>query len=173
MTKPDTLLVDDGQGSRQEITANHIILAPGSITAEPPIEGRDLPGVVTSTGAMDIDTVPARSRGHRGRCHRVGVCVHLRGVGQPSDRPGNGPVDSARRNRRSDCEAAANPPAPPRHGDSYRNYRAADREGRRDATRVSLREPAARPSSRASESWWRPDAGPIPREWASRRSACG
>ena len=60
MTKPDTLLVDDGQGGQQEITANHIILAPGSITAEPPIEGRDLPGVVTSTGAMDIDTVPAR-----------------------------------------------------------------------------------------------------------------
>lgn len=60
MAKPDTLLVDDVQGSQQEITANHIILAPGSITAEPPIEGGDLPGVVTSTGAMDIDAVPAR-----------------------------------------------------------------------------------------------------------------
>ena len=60
MTKPDTLLVDNGQNGHQEITANHIILAPGSITAEPPIEGRDLPGVVTSTGAMDIETVPAR-----------------------------------------------------------------------------------------------------------------
>ena len=60
MVKPDTLLVDDAQGGQQEITANHIILAPGSITAEPPIEGRDLPGVVTSTGAMDIDAVPAR-----------------------------------------------------------------------------------------------------------------
>ena len=32
----------------------------GRLPAEPPIEGRDLPGVVTSTGAMDIDTVPAR-----------------------------------------------------------------------------------------------------------------
>jgi dihydrolipoamide dehydrogenase len=60
MTKPDMLLVDDAQGGRQEITANHIILAPGSIPAEPPIEGRDLPGVVTSTGAMDIETVPPR-----------------------------------------------------------------------------------------------------------------
>ena len=60
MTKPDTLSVANGQDGPQEITANHVILAPGSITAEPPIEGRDLRGVVTSTGAMDIDTVPDR-----------------------------------------------------------------------------------------------------------------
>jgi dihydrolipoamide dehydrogenase len=60
MTSPDTLVVDDAAGGRQEISANHVILAPGSITAEPPIPGRDLPGVVTSTGALDIDTVPPR-----------------------------------------------------------------------------------------------------------------
>lgn len=60
MTKPDTLVVDGVQDSPQEITANHIILAPGSIPAAPPIDGRDLPGVMTSTGAMDIDTVPPR-----------------------------------------------------------------------------------------------------------------
>ena len=60
MIRPDVLLVDDAEGGRQEISANHVILAPGSITAEPPIPGRDLPGVVTSTGALDIDTVPPR-----------------------------------------------------------------------------------------------------------------
>jgi dihydrolipoamide dehydrogenase len=60
MIRPDTLLVDDAEGGRQEIAANHVILAPGSITAKPPIPGRDLPGVVTSTGALDIDTVPPR-----------------------------------------------------------------------------------------------------------------
>ena len=60
MTKPDTLVVDDAEGGRQEVTANHVILAPGSVTAEPPIPGRELPGVVTSTGALDIDTVPPR-----------------------------------------------------------------------------------------------------------------
>jgi dihydrolipoamide dehydrogenase len=59
MTSPETLVVD-AAGGPQEVTANHVILAPGSVTAEPPIPGRDLPGVVTSTGALDIDTVPPR-----------------------------------------------------------------------------------------------------------------
>jgi dihydrolipoamide dehydrogenase len=58
--RPGALSVEDGQAGQQEVLANHIILAPGSITAELPIEGRDLPGVVTSTEAMDIDTVPTR-----------------------------------------------------------------------------------------------------------------
>lgn len=60
MTTPDTLLVENAQNGHQEVAANHIILAPGSIPAEPPIEGRDLPGVMTSSGAMNIDTVPSR-----------------------------------------------------------------------------------------------------------------
>jgi dihydrolipoamide dehydrogenase len=60
LIRPDTLSVDDGQGGRQELSANHVILAPGSITANPPIEGCDLPGVVTSTGALDIEVVPPR-----------------------------------------------------------------------------------------------------------------
>ena len=37
-----------------------VILAPGSITARPPIPGLDLPGVITSTEALDISDVPAR-----------------------------------------------------------------------------------------------------------------
>lgn len=48
----------DGQAS--EIPARHILLAPGSTTAELPIEGRDLPGVITSTEALQVDRVPAR-----------------------------------------------------------------------------------------------------------------
>lgn len=58
--KPDTLSIDNGKGGRQEISAQRIILAPGSLTAAPPIPGSNLPGVVTSTGALDIETVPAR-----------------------------------------------------------------------------------------------------------------
>ena len=58
--RPDTLLVDDGQGGKQEISADQIILAPGSVAAELPIPGRDLPGVLTSTEALDINAVPAR-----------------------------------------------------------------------------------------------------------------
>lgn len=60
MTSPNTLSVEHAEGARQEISANHIVLATGSIPAEPPVPGRDLPGVVTSTEAMDIDEVPAR-----------------------------------------------------------------------------------------------------------------
>jgi len=60
MISPNRLSVEDAEGDQQEISANHVVLAPGSIPAEPPIPGRDLPGVVTSTEAMDIDAVPAR-----------------------------------------------------------------------------------------------------------------
>jgi dihydrolipoamide dehydrogenase len=60
LARPDTLLVDTAEGGIQEVSARHIILAPGSVTAEPPIEGRDLPGVMTSTEALHIDAVPAR-----------------------------------------------------------------------------------------------------------------
>jgi dihydrolipoamide dehydrogenase len=55
----DTLTVDDGSG-RHQVTAKDIILAPGSVTAEPPIEGLDLPGVMTSTDALNVEAVPAR-----------------------------------------------------------------------------------------------------------------
>jgi dihydrolipoamide dehydrogenase len=54
-----TLTVDDASGRRQVI-ARQIILAPGSVNAEPPIEGLDLPGVMTSTDALEIQGVPAR-----------------------------------------------------------------------------------------------------------------
>ena len=36
------------------------MLAPGSVAARPPIEGLDLPGVVFSTGALQIGRVPER-----------------------------------------------------------------------------------------------------------------
>lgn len=56
---PDSLLVEGHDGSTI-VSANHLILAPGSIPAEPPIEGRDLPGVISSTQALEIESVPAR-----------------------------------------------------------------------------------------------------------------
>lgn len=43
-----------------EISAKHIILAPGSVVADLPIEGRNLPGVITSTEALNLDNVPER-----------------------------------------------------------------------------------------------------------------
>ena len=57
--KPGLLSVSVN-GNVSELPARHILLAPGSIPADPPIEGRDLPGVITSTEALTVDRVPAR-----------------------------------------------------------------------------------------------------------------
>ena len=59
LVRPDTLRVTDAAGEAVEISARHVILAPGSLTAQPPIPGLDLPGVITSTEALDITEVPA------------------------------------------------------------------------------------------------------------------
>lgn len=44
----------------ETITAEHIIIATGSKSAAIPIEGADLPGVLDSTGLLDIDHIPGR-----------------------------------------------------------------------------------------------------------------
>ena len=59
LVRPDTLRVTDAAGVAVEISARQVILAPGSVTARPPIPGLDLPGVMTSTEALDITDVPA------------------------------------------------------------------------------------------------------------------
>ncbi len=58
LSSADSLIID-GVGGRTQIQAKRIILAPGSVTAEPPIEGLGLPGVLTSTEALNIEAVPA------------------------------------------------------------------------------------------------------------------
>lgn len=58
--RPNTLRVTHPTGDISEISVRHIILAPGSITAPPPISGSDLPGVITSTEALEITEIPAR-----------------------------------------------------------------------------------------------------------------
>ena len=60
ISKPDTVTVDDGSGSASEILAAHLILAPGSVPADPPVEGRRLPGVIGSAEALEIEAVPTR-----------------------------------------------------------------------------------------------------------------
>ncbi len=58
LVRPDTLRVTDAAGNVVDISARHVILAPGSVTARPLIPGLDLPGVVTSTEALDITDIP-------------------------------------------------------------------------------------------------------------------
>ncbi len=60
VVNPKTLSITGVDQNRHSITANQLILAPGSIPSEPPIVGRDLPGVMTSTEAINIESVPTR-----------------------------------------------------------------------------------------------------------------
>ena len=60
LAAPDSLRVQPDTGDEIRVSASRVILAPGSITARPPISGLDLPGVITSTEALDISDVPAR-----------------------------------------------------------------------------------------------------------------
>ncbi len=46
--------------SGESYTANHILIATGSSPKIPPIPGKDLPGVVTSTELLDIDHIPEK-----------------------------------------------------------------------------------------------------------------
>lgn len=59
LVRPGLLSISQN-GAVSEIAATHIILASGSVTAALPIEGRDLPGVITSTEALNLDHVPSR-----------------------------------------------------------------------------------------------------------------
>ena len=60
LSAPTTLRVQPETGDAISVSARQVILAPGSITARPPIPGLDLTGVITSTQALDISDVPAR-----------------------------------------------------------------------------------------------------------------
>jgi len=60
LSAPTTLRVQPETGDPISVSASQVILAPGSITARPPIPGLDLPGVIASTEALDIADVPAR-----------------------------------------------------------------------------------------------------------------
>lgn len=55
---PTTIQFRRNTGETVTVTARQVILAPGSITARPPIPGQDLPGVITSTAALDIQELP-------------------------------------------------------------------------------------------------------------------
>ncbi len=56
----DMLRVQPDAGDPVTVSAGRVILAPGSITARPTIPGLDLPGVLTSTEALDIPEIPER-----------------------------------------------------------------------------------------------------------------
>jgi dihydrolipoamide dehydrogenase len=60
LVRQDVLHVTQADGNTIEIAARHIVLAPGSIPTRPSIPGLDLPGVMTSTEALNIADIPSR-----------------------------------------------------------------------------------------------------------------
>jgi dihydrolipoamide dehydrogenase len=58
LATPATIRVQADAADAATVSAGRLILAPGSVTARPPIPGLDLPGVMTSTEALDITDVP-------------------------------------------------------------------------------------------------------------------
>ncbi len=57
---PQTVAVTAIDGSQQEITARHIVIATGSDAFVPPIPGADLPGVITSDEILNFSSIPKR-----------------------------------------------------------------------------------------------------------------
>ena len=72
--------------SGEKYTAEHILIATGSTAKRPPIEGCDLPGVLTSTEMLDIDHIPQN-------------CVSL----EPESSGSNSPLSSVVSVARSPC----------------------------------------------------------------------
>ncbi len=57
LTGPRTAVIE-ADGSRRELRFDRAILATGSLPSSLPIPGADLPGVLDSTGLIEIDSVP-------------------------------------------------------------------------------------------------------------------
>ncbi len=52
---PDTVEVNG-----QRIKTRNVVIATGSVAAQPPIEGADLPGVIGTEEAMELREIPSR-----------------------------------------------------------------------------------------------------------------
>jgi len=57
---PLTVKVVSPEGEETDVSADDVIIATGSYSASLPIEGKDLPGVITSRDLLDIEEVPGR-----------------------------------------------------------------------------------------------------------------
>jgi dihydrolipoamide dehydrogenase len=55
-----SLTVKLNDGGEEQVKARNVIVATGSSPSRPPLPGMDLPGVVDSTGALQLDHVPRR-----------------------------------------------------------------------------------------------------------------
>ena len=132
LAKPDTLRVSTDKGVR-DVVASRVILAPGSVIAEPPIEGRNLPGVMTSTQALEIDQVPPRLIVIGGGVIGMEFACIYEAFGSRVtvlEMAASVLPDATDENH---CQAIVSAPASSGHGHPDRDHRAAHRTRRRGA----------------------------------------
>jgi dihydrolipoamide dehydrogenase len=67
-----------GRSTATAYEAKNILIATGSSPARPPIPGLDLPGVVDSTGLLNLETLPDVAGDHRRRRDRLRVRLLFR-----------------------------------------------------------------------------------------------
>ena len=113
-------------GKISEIPVCRIFLVPGSIAAEPPIEGGGLPGVTTSAEALSGGSRAGAAGGHWGRRDCAGIWVRLRDPWKPVYSSGDDLNITARRYGRGDRRTRAINPSASRHGASNRSKRTRD-----------------------------------------------
>ncbi|WP_458863160.1 dihydrolipoyl dehydrogenase [Acidaminobacterium chupaoyuni] len=53
-----TVLFTPAEGEALRLTAEHVLIATGSVPSNPPVEGMDLPGVITSDELLDLTRMP-------------------------------------------------------------------------------------------------------------------
>ena len=58
LLRPGVVEVVNESGKSVVVEAKRLIIATGSVPAQPPVEGRELPGVLTSTEALELDHIP-------------------------------------------------------------------------------------------------------------------
>lgn len=58
LLSPKEIEVLDNQGEKKKILAKKLILAPGSVPADLPIPGKNLPKVIDSNGALQLSSIP-------------------------------------------------------------------------------------------------------------------
>ena len=83
------LSVKKADGSTEEMTADAIIVATGSVNSQPPIPGlKENPNCIDSTGALSSGEAAQDHGGHRRRRHRSGAGLRLRGLRHQDHRGG-------------------------------------------------------------------------------------
>ncbi len=98
LSDPQTVVIKE---SNEQIKADRVIIATGSVPAKPALDGIDLPGVITTDDALELTETSQVHHHSRKSYLRSGVCPNLSRHGVPGDHRGNRPPDPCGRRRRA------------------------------------------------------------------------